>query len=160
MMKLSEFIEKYGDCEVTEEMEKCIIRTPKTVWDLKEGDICYYFENDICAEAQWGGLFLSTRRSMGLLTLTKEEANFKIECMKVYEEVKRFAKDFTDEEWANRNISKWCIMFSYSLNKVIISNSVTCKSNQLFFESKEKAEEAITAVGEERVKKYYLGVEQ
>lgn len=40
-MKLSKFIEQYGDCEVTAEMEKCIIKNYKSVWNLKNNDICY-----------------------------------------------------------------------------------------------------------------------
>ena len=44
-MKLSEYIEKYGDCEVTDEIDKCIVKMPKTVYDLKDGDRYLFLTN-------------------------------------------------------------------------------------------------------------------
>lgn len=159
-MKLSEFIKKYGDYEVTDKIKECIVKKPKSVWDLKNGDICYGI--NIFNEAvdfEWcDSPANECTRSIGLITLTEEELEFKIERMKVYEELKRFAKDFTDKEWEDGQIKKYCIYFNFYRNNIGIDAVLSYKYSILYFESYEKAEEAITAVGKERVKKYYLGV--
>lgn len=159
-MKLSEFIKKYGDCEVTDKIKECIVKKPKTVWDLKNGDICYGI--NIFNEAvdfEWcDSPANECTRSIGLITLTEEELKFKIESMKVYEELKRYAKDFTDEEWKRNDIDKWFIFYDCELDEINFNTNTCWKSDFLYFESVEKAGEAVETVGEERVKKYYLGV--
>ena len=161
-MKLSKFIEQYGDCEVTEEIEKCIIKNHKSVWNLKENDSCYCLDefNNIFSTKWDNSIFLKKRREIGLVTLTEEELEFKRESMKVYEELKRFAKEFTDEEWCDIGIKKYFIYFSFYKNVMDFGFSIGYKERHLYFESCEKVKEAIEAVGEERVKKYYLGVEK
>lgn len=159
-MKASEYIKQHGDFEITEAIEKCIPHKPKTVWDLKKGDTCYYADiYNKAKESKWNNdNSFKSMRSIGIVTLTAEELEFKIEKMKVYEELKRFAKDFTDEEWKDNEIEKYFIYYDYALNKIEISFNFRIKCFELYFESKENAQKAITAVGEERVKKYYLGV--
>ena len=159
-MKASEYIKQHGDFEITEAIEKCIPHKPKSVWDLEEGDDCYWLDgcNNITKYNWDNDLFCREQRKIGLITLTAEELEFKIEKMKVYEELKRFAKDFTDEEWKDNEIEKYFIYYDYALNKIEISFNFRIKCFELYFESKENAQKAITAVGEERVKKYYLGV--
>lgn len=159
-MKASEYIKQHGDFEITEKIEKCITHKPKTVWDLEKGDDCYcidlFNKPSLCDWEETNELICM--REIGLITLTEEEAEYQIEKMKVYEQLKRFAKEFTDEEWKDKEIKKYFIYYIYTLNKIEISFNLRIKCFELYFESKENAQEAITAVGEERVKKYYLGV--
>ena len=160
-MKASEYIKQHGDFEITEAIEKCIPHKPKTVWDLREGDRIYFadaFNNIVGSEWEDNNRFYNLKREIGLVTLTREELDFKLESMKVYEELKRFAKDFTDEEWCNGIIKKYFIYFDFYRNTMNIGVNDSHKKYHLYFESKEKAEEAVEAAGEERVKKYYLGV--
>lgn len=161
-MKLSEYIEKYGNCEVTDEIDKCIVKAPKTVYDLKVGDRYY------CLDAI-GEAFQSiwydekkdkNRLSIGNVFLTKEDAEFAIERLKVIAELKKYAKEFSDEEWKNCNLEKYCIRYDYRFCIVDVTVSLSLKGTELYFESEEKAEEAIKAVGEDRIKKYYLGVKE
>lgn len=162
-MKASEYIKQNGDFEITEDIEKCIPHKPKSVWDLREGDRIYFadaFNNIVGSEWEDDNRFYNLKREIGLVTLTREELDFKLESMKVYEELKRFAKDFTDEEWKDNEIEEYFIYYDYALNKIEISFNFRIKCFELYFESKENAQEAIEAVGEERVKKYYLGVEK
>ena len=35
-MKLSEFIKKYGDCEVTDKIKECIVKKTKNSMEFKE----------------------------------------------------------------------------------------------------------------------------
>lgn len=160
-MKASEYIKKNGDFEITEDIEKCIPHKPKTVWDLREGDRIYFadaFNNIVGSEWEDDNRFYILKREIGLVTLTREELDFKLESMKVCEELKRFAKDFTDDEWENQKVKKWYIHYDYMCKELIIYYCYSLKYTRLYFWSKEKAEEAIAFVGEEMVKKYYLGV--
>lgn len=159
-MKASEYIKQHGDFEITEDIEKCIPHKPKTVWDLREGDRVYFadaFNNIVGSEWEDNNRFYNLKREIGLVTLTREELDFKLESMKVYEELKRFAKEFTDDEWIYGR-EKYRIFYDFSRERVYFPYNRNAKTNNLYFESAEKAEEAVKAVGEERVKKYYLGV--
>lgn len=160
-MKASEYIKQNGDFEITEDIEKSIPHKPKTVWDLREGDRIYFadaFNNIVGSEWEDNNRFYNLKREIGLVTLTREELDFKLESMKVYEELKRFEKDFTDNEWKDKEILKYYLYFDYDTNEIDIDYTLSDKIADLYFESKENAQEAITAVGKERVKKYYLGV--
>lgn len=164
-MKASEYIKEHGDFEITEEMEECIPYKPKSVWDLEEGDICYYVdEYNRAKKTKWNNMGSSREsRRIGLIALTQEELEFKIESMKVYEELKRFAKEFTDEEWHKSSIYKYYLYVNYVSSgekDVYIEGSYLHKNGGLYFESRGKAREAIAAVGEDRIKKYYLGVKE
>lgn len=160
-MKASKYIEQFGDFEITEDIEKCIPHKPKTVWDLQENDICYgldIFSEEVC-DFQWCDSPANEYiRNIGLITLTAEELEFKIERMRVYEELNCFAKEFTDEEWSNINVFKWYIYFDFKRGLIVYSHTECMKCGELYFESKEIIKKAIKLVGEEKVKKYYLGV--
>lgn len=88
----------------------------------------------------------------------KKEIN-KLEQLKVLAELKEYADD--DKEWNNDN-EHWCI--SYNTDRRSIDNdncfhySIHTPFN-LYFSSKEQAQKAIDAIGEERLKKYYFCVE-
>lgn len=87
---------------------------------------------------------------------TREEAEFEAEHKKVMRELEKFACEF-DCEFEN-NERNWYIYCHYRTNKLFVNNALV-KRHELYFESREKAVEAIDSVGEDRVKKYYLGVE-
>ena len=161
-MKLSEYIEKYGDCEVTDEIDKCIVKMPKTVYDLKYGD--RYFFLTVSGTAQrgiWsndGSDF--NRERIGNVFLTEEDAKFASERLKVIAELKKYAKEFSDEEWMDKNLPKYYIGLEYECRGLSCYMAHWMRGLDLYFESEEKAQEAIEAVGEDRIKKYYLGVKE
>lgn len=161
-MKLSEYIEKYGDCEVTDEIDKCIVKMPKTVYDLKYGDS--YFSLTALGTimpAIWHNVGSDwNRERIGNVFLTEEDAKFASERLKVIAELKKYAKEFSDEEWLNQSIVKHYIIFDYEDHVINIGYVCFTKVSDIYFESEEKAQEAIEAVGEDRIKKYYLGVKE
>ena len=161
-MKLSEYIEKYGDCEVTDEIDKCIVKEPKTVYDLKDGDGYFYLSNTGAIEsAAWFYRQIDYDRSfIGNAFLTKEDADFARERLKVIAELNMYAKEFSDEEWRNGRLRKYCIEFDTEDHVVRICEAYYMKNNGIYFESEVKVKEAIVAVGKERIKKYYLGVKE
>lgn len=161
-MKLSEYIEKYGDCEVTDEINKCIVKMPKTVYELKYGD-SYFFLTALgtIMTGIWhndGTDF--NRERIGNTFLTIEDAKFASERLKVIAELKKYAKEFSDEEWKDYDLNKYLIRYDCQNFRVFVSCCFLSKGAELYFESKEKTQEAIEAVGEDRVKKYYLGVKE
>lgn len=83
---------------------------------------------------------------------TEEEAEFEVERMKVLRELEKFSCKFRYNE------RDWYIYYDYSLQKVRTCSS-SFKCHELYFESEEMVKEAIKAVGEDRIKRYYLGVE-
>lgn len=161
-MKLSEYIEKYSDCEVTDEIDKCIVKAPKTVYDLKDGDKCFFLTGSgIVQGGIWRDDMISlSMLSIGNMFLTEEDAEFAIERLEVIAELKKYAKEFSDEEWLNQSIVKHYIIFDYEDHVINIGYVCFTKVSDIYFESEEKAQEAIKAVGEDRIKKYYLGVKE
>ena len=92
---------------------------------------------------------------------TEEEAEFMVEKLKVIHELKQFAED-KDRPW-DTVTKHWTIYFdsgAYKRLGVILINSCAYvkEGGAIYFESEEKAREALKAVGEDRVKKYYLEV--
>lgn len=160
-MKLSEYIKKYGDCEVTDEIDKCIVKMPKTVYDLKYGDRYLFLTNlGTIMTAIWHNDDSDHNRlRFGNVFLTEEDAKFASKRLKVIAELKKYAKEFSDEEWSDAKLPKYYISYSYG-SGLGVSASWIVKGSKLYFESKEKAQEAIKWVGEDRVKKYYLGVKE
>ena len=161
-MKLSEYIEKYGDCEVTDEIDKCIVKMQKTVYDLKYGDIYFFLTASGISQGETlngDGTGLA-RRSIGNMFLTIEDADFVKERLKVIAELKKYAKEFSDEEWMDQSINKYYILFNYRDYALKIDYVCYSKESGIYFGSGKRAREAIEAVGEDRIKKYYLGVKE
>lgn len=161
-MKLSEYIKKYGDCEVTDEIDKCIVKMPKTVYDLKDGDSYLFLTN---LGTIMTGIWRNddsdyNRLRFGNVFLTEEDAKFASKRLKVIAELKKYAKEFSDEEWMNQSIEKHFITFDYEDHAINIDYVCSTKVSDIYFESEEKAQETIKWVGEDRVKKYYFGVEK
>ena len=159
-MKLSEYIKKYGDCEVTDEIDKCIVKMPKTVYDLKDGDRYLFLTN---LGTIMTGIWRNddsdhNRLRFGNVFLTEEDAKFASKRLKVIAELNKYAKEFSDEEWMNKDLRKYHIGFDYGYGGISCYISNRRRYSEIYFESSEKAQEAIKWVGEDRVKKYYLGV--
>ena len=162
-MKLNELMEKYGDYEVKDGFMELLEKPkPKSVYDLNYEDT-YYFIHDYrnLSESVWRNDVVDMcRLSIGNVFLTREDAEFEVERLKVIAELKKYAKEFSDDEWSNSDMEKCVIYRSIQDNRVYILKTYTVQYPCLLFENKEKAEEAIKAVGEERIKKYYFGVRE
>ena len=102
--------------------------------------------------------FCKNTLSIGNCFRTREEAEFEAERLKVIAEMKKFAEP-EDKKWDGHN-KHWC--FLYDCNSVFIQVicKITFKHDGIYFESEEKARECVEAVGEDRIMKYYVGVEE
>lgn len=162
-MKLSELMEEYGDYEVKEGFMDLLEKPkPKSVWDLKNGDVYYFLTAYGCVmKTVWVNTNTDNEKlSIGNAFLTEEDAEFAREHLKVIAELKRYAKEFSDEEWRNGNTAKYLFYRSFPGNRIYITSTYSAHYPCLYFESMEKAKQAFNAVGEERIKKYYFGVRE
>lgn len=161
-MKLNELMEKYGDYEVKDGFMDLLEKPkPKTVWDLKEGDEYWYV--DIYGDV-FRGVWSSPnnadalRRDQGNVFLTKEEAKFEKKKCEIYTKVKKYAYEFSKEEWEDSSIQKWFVSYIYCDDKLHFDWRAQQKTNDLYFRSKRNIQAAINEVGERDFIRYYLGV--
>lgn len=162
-MKLNELMEKYGEYEVKEGFMDLLEKPkPKTVYDLKYGDRYFFLTaSGIVQGGTWKNDSSDfNRQRIGNSFLTEEDAEFARERLKVIAELKKYTKEFSDEEWKDNKTQKYYIVYRYSGDYIRSILTYTSKDSVLYFESPEKIQEAIDAIGEERIKKYYFGVKE
>ena len=124
----------------------------------KKGDDYYYItSNGEISKVSFIGIKIDLDSvSIGNCFKTKEEAEFELERLKVLTEIKKFAEP-EDKEWDGYN-SHWSICYAYDESKLKY-NTTFYKRNDIYFESIEMAHKCIDSIGEDRIKKYYLRVE-
>ena len=127
----------------------------KTIWDLDidsakeyygietDGEIIPYIFNDA---------FDEDTRAIGNAFLTKEEAEFERERRKIEAIMKKYARPF---EATGTN---WSIDYSY-YREFITAQVNVYNSGIPYFESEKMARKVIDEIGEDRLKKYWFGVE-
>lgn len=100
------------------------------------------------------------RLAIGNVFRTKEEAEFEIERLKVINELRQYAEP-RDTKWDGKNDHYYitCTTFNSYENRINVYSSPLYKHHDIYFSSFFRAWEAIEAVGKDRVKKYYLCVE-
>lgn len=160
-MKLNELIEKYGEYEIKEGFLNFLEQPkPKTIYDLKKGDKFYCIKSD---GADWlyyvTDNYVKSLISIGNAFLTKEEAEFEFERLKVIAKLKKFAKPFEHGK------DNWFIVYDWEEGNVAEATPDEYQTDTLYFKDGRVIDEAITYVGdgdydkgEALVKKYYLRV--
>lgn len=124
----------------------------------------YFYINDCGAiiNSKWYDDVIDTYRyEIGNCFKTKEETEFALEKLKVEAELRRFAEENNECEidWTDRKQNKWLICYNYDLKNIDTGYDDTLRTHYIYFSSKEIAKQAIDYIGEERLKKYYLGIE-
>ena len=147
-MKLSELIEKYGDCEVTDELIEML--KPKGDWIPKMND--KYWEIDSCGEVVyelWDNSsydhFMLGKRNV---YQTEEEAQFALDMY-------HFCKERSFEpDWEDDNQKKY---FLSSGEKVVVADYWYSYRHFLpfYYPTKEAAQEIINKYSFEELEKYY-----
>lgn len=123
----------------------------------QDGDeYCYVDSDGDILHDEWGGFDSEEGMlKIGNVFQTKEQAEFAIEKLKVEAELRKFSRPF---ECGAFNC---CISLDTDEDCLYLDNSRYFHSQgALYFESKVKAQQAIEAVGKERIKKYIFGVEE
>lgn len=168
-MKLKELIKNVENVELTPEQEKQIknylgIKDFKR-WKPNDGERCWTILGDFTADTNYFTPDYNPdkrRYKYGNLFKTKEEAEFALEKIKIYIELKNFADENNGRpiEWQQPNIKNYYIYWSHNRNALYVSDHWTCQDlGQIYFSSEELAKQAIQKVGEDRIKKYLFGVE-
>lgn len=154
-MKLSEWIKKFGDCEITEEMEKCI-KKKDGKWMPERGRTYYLVgSNGSVVWSLWDGDITDNyRRDFMRIFKTEKEAERYLEIMKVCKEAS------FEPDWNDNKYNKHYFRMDYNENKVCI-DSHCCYFNgeQFLFESEAVAQSLVDKFGEKDIAKYVLGVE-
>ena len=95
------------------------------------------------------------RMGMGNMFRTRQEAEFAVEKLKVEAELRKFSRPFEKGEYNSY------IFFYIDGDYLEVGYKVSTPSQgAIYFESEEKAQQAISTVGEDRIKKYIFGVEE
>ncbi|MBR6515852.1 MAG: hypothetical protein IKT40_03235 [Bacilli bacterium] len=166
-MKLKELLKNVEDVELTEEQEKQIkdfleIKNSKK-WRPEENEEYYFvtqggsIQQVDCNESNGDEFRILTNNCFK----TKEEAKFRLEQIKVYNELKNFADENNDGIcWTSFGEQiKYYMLYDYVDDKIKISTWTYMRDiGQIYFSSKELAIQAIEKVGEDRIKKYLFWV--
>lgn len=118
-------------------------------------DYCYIEDEGEIRVCVWGGTTCGENRSaIGNIFQTEQQAEFAVEKLKVEAELRKFSGPFENGKFNHY------IFLYIDGNYVEVGYKTACHSQgTTYFESEEKAKQAINAVGEERIKKYIFGVE-
>lgn len=102
--------------------------------------------------------------SMGLCFQTEKQAEFMVEKLRVIHELEKFAFENNEEEidWNDTNQEKLYLTMNYTDKciDVFYTYSWIYSPSNIYFTSKKIAKKAIETIGEDRIKKYYFGVEE
>ncbi|WP_373780987.1 hypothetical protein [Jeotgalibaca porci] len=94
------------------------------------------------------------RQAIGNFFQTKQQAEFTVKKLKVEAELRKFGRPF---EYGKFN---YYLFFVIDGDNLKIDFTSYCQpQGAIYFESEEKAQEAVSAVGKERINKYIFGVE-
>lgn len=167
-MKLKEFLEEYSDVEITEEQKEQIkkylnIKENKN-WKPKTGEENFYVDcwgdvmETVFAENDKTDMY---RLFTDNCFKTKEEAEFRLEQIKVYYELKNFADENNDKiNWDDGSI-KYHIYIDKTYNCIHVDQAAFTQSiGQIYFSSREIAQQAIEKVGADRIRMYLFGVKE
>lgn len=151
---ISDEVEKFRN-ELTRKVDSMLEKgdSPKTVWDLKDGDRYYViYPRDIEGYTFNGQDFDIEARENGNVFRTKEEAQFELERRKIETVMRKYSIPFNEKK---ENWSIYYDHFSKTIGTVYWSNA---DHGIYHFESKEIAQQVINEIGNERLKKYWFKV--
>jgi hypothetical protein len=144
-----------------EQLMKLVEKANKTPSDMpKEGDTYYYINScGAVSTLEWGNWKADNwLYNIGNCFKTEKDAEFAIERHKVVVELEKFASEY------NGNIigPYYCYLIcehndrGYHVSPMALEN---LRLHGVKFNSREIAQKAIDAIGEDRLKKYYFRVE-
>ena len=134
------------------------------VWKPKKSEVyCCLFGHDFGNDV-WEDNDVDQARFIRGNVLTKEEAEWTDQHRVVATELKHFVAEndprpITEEDWT-QGVEKYLLRYNFYAKELDIN--YVCSlfySNQVFASSPEILKKAIEHIGEERLKKYYFGVE-
>ena len=135
-------------------------------WKPEYDEKYYYIDVDgECYLVSWNDSDINdSLYTIGNCFKTKEEAEFAVEKLKVTTKLKRFAQEHNEKiDWHDSDCNginwKYYLAYEYPIKSIIICATERVQGADVYFTSKELAQEAIKAIGADRLKKYYFEVE-
>ena len=145
--------------EIHEDLLEPYIEKPNSVWNLKEGDTYYsiYGNGNVSSEKKWfDDDYENNYRGIGNTFLTREEAEFEVERRKIETEMIRLG----GKRKAEQGKANWFLEYRPASRGIeILWSSYEMDQGVIYFDSEEKAEEAVEIIGRDRINKYIFGVE-
>lgn len=150
--EIAELKEKINDLE---KMYDSLTPSNKR-WRADRGNTYYFINSDgrVFFENDYNLSVDERRYAFGNYFKTMEEAKFEVERIKVVTELEEWATPVNDFNWNDENAGKYFI--SLKFGKLTVSSYNTYQISNLLFTSKEVAENAIEAVGKDKIIKYYF----
>ena len=140
-----------------------MLSAPETVqkhWERTDGEQYFYLWG---TGKKDGGVFTAEnqkdvmRLAVGNCFKTEEERDAAAEYLMIVAELKRFAIDHNDEiDWDDHSQRKYKLCWNRETEKVDSTWSRRKITDGIYFSSHEVAMAAVEAVGEDRIKKFYL----
>lgn len=155
-MKLKELMEKYGEYDVVvsrsittnEIMINGRKPKPKTVWDLRKGDKCYYISLFGDVEDTGGYLSpLSEAIDMGVVFLTEEDAKKDLERRKV----ETLLLKYGGRRWFKKDGGNFYLVREDDDFETFQAHWIF-PLGTIYFDTKEQAQNAVKEIGEDRIK--------
>ena len=146
--------------ELDDELDKVQIEPESRRWKPKRGQTYYCITSDgeIVSNTWNEGCYDLLRFTIGNCFETREEAEFVVERLKVIAELKEFAEP-DGSPW-DSNAGQFNIIYNHNEIDVCVEHWTYIQTDSIYFKSRERALEAIKAVGKDRIKKYYLRVKE
>ena len=128
------------------------IDKPKTVWDLKEGDECFFITSagNILAGNILDWYWDEKSVEIGNCFLTKEEAEFEIERRKIETEMIRLG----GRRKFNRGKDNYFIMYTRIEGLDYVNYQSMHEQGVIYFDSELDAINAVKTIGKDKIKKY------
>lgn len=159
------------EVEVSNEVYEIIVEQfakPKTVWDLKEGGVCWYWNyllNKPTQDEMLGAHlsnWIANKRDAGEIFLTEEECRFDHDRDVAITKMQKWKDEndtFDDIDWKDFKQHKYEIQYNHKSKNFYVNYYWEFQTlpTKWYFSSEEKADEFIELFGED-YKKYYLGI--
>lgn len=129
----------------------------KSIWDLKKGDEEKYYRlynNGTIVLTTFESSMDRLFRYLGNAFLTKEEAEFMKERRSIEAIMRKYSRPFVDGK------TNYFLACSRDSKAVVVDYYWNIDYGIPCFESKEIAQQVINEIGEDRLKKYWFGVEE
>src|SRR5574344_1654854 len=112
------------------------------------------YDNEVISNVWYADDIDEARYELGNAFRTREEAEVRKEQLKVEAELRRFSRPFEENE---QNV---ILKYAHDTNKLLTGHHLYSQYGNIYFASEEVAYKAIETVGEERIKKYYFGINE
>lgn len=142
-----------------------VVGEKKKWWEPEPGDAYWSLEyNGVPWKSTDEDEWSEGAIAIGNYFTSCDEAEFMVEKLKVIHELEKFAYENNEKEidWNNSKQGKYYFYFDYTDMSIVIDSYYQCQDTPfaVYFTSEEIAKKAIATIGEDRIKKYYFGVEE